>query len=387
MRVNSDRGDRVTEEAARWLGLLLDGNGGSSEFFAWLEESPRHVEEFLFVLADAQDLAALSPAQRLGIEELSRTLGSDASESNVVPFPSETASEPKTAPTHDVAGVPTASGRARVSRKPLIGWSLGIAASLFIAIGAAWWLDGPGAWTTYTTEVGEQRAVELADGSVVHLNTDSAVSVRMTDSARDVRLVRGEALFSVERDPGRPFLVRTSNAVIQAIGTRFNVYSRADRTQVAVIEGLVQLSNRANTAESSPASSIENSGSSAVAHDAESNRPTASAEFVGAGETADVSRTGKVSHPRAVDPVKAVAWRQRRLVFEDDSLGEIAAEFNRYNATVKIRVVGDAATAERFSGTFDADAPEAMMQALAGDSTFRVERVENDIVISPRLSE
>ncbi|MCP6755955.1 FecR domain-containing protein, partial [Klebsiella pneumoniae] len=89
-------------------------------------------------------------------------------------------------------------------------------------------------WRTYTTARGELRSVELADGSVVHINTQSRIDVNLSPRAREVRLVGGEALFKVQRDTTRPFLVYSGNAVIQAIGTQFNVRLQQTDTTVSV---------------------------------------------------------------------------------------------------------------------------------------------------------
>jgi len=369
MMTRIDDETRITQEAARWFGSLIDSNARRADFFRWLEESPRHVEEFLFILADAQDLALLTGKQRQRIDELSREIGSDASASpNVVPLCRDAPVHFASATTRDVettSGAPPPHwqpGARRLIRR----WTAALAALLLLTVGVSWWLTGPGSWRTYSTEIGEQRALELADGSVVDLNTNSSVTVRLTDTSRTVRLLRGEALFSVKHDPRRPFLVHTSSAVIQAIGTRFNVYRRDGRTQVAVIEGLVQVSDATDLTSAVRAST------------------TPTRQFLNAGEGADVSDSGNVSEPKSVDAARAVAWRQRRLVFEEDTLGEIAAEFNRYNAAVKIRVDEEVAGEEHFSGTFDADAPEAMMQALAGDLALEVTRAGNEIVIRRR---
>jgi len=74
------------------------------------------------------------------------------------------------------------------------------------------------------------------------------------------------------------------------------------------------------------------------------------------------------------------------LIFEDNTLASIASEFNRYNPKLKIRVVGDIAATQRFSGTFNADAPEAIMQALNDVPTLRVDHLGREIVIQPRIS-
>jgi transmembrane sensor len=358
----------VTDEAARWFGELLEGNRRRTEFLAWLEESPRHVEEFLHVMADAQDIAQLSVTQQARIDELSAELGTNGDEgSNVVPLSSRQAVLKHT---NDHVR------RAR-SRHGLKYWVLaGIAAAAVLVVIALPWLLDLERSQTYLTRLGEQRAVQLADGSTIQMNTDSEIVVHLTDGARRVKLVRGEALFSVEHDARRPFLVESGNAVIQAIGTRFDVYRRARGIRVAVLEGLVQVSEAGSDAP-------------IPEHHSESKRslPTqtgAAVQLLAAGQGTELSNRGELSKPVAVDTKKTEAWRQRRLVFENDSLADIASDFNRYNAHIKIFVLDDGARDQQFSGTFDADDPEAITQALALDPTLQVERARNDIVIRSR---
>src|SRR5262249_13837131 len=75
----------------------------------------------------------------------------------------------------------------------------------------------------HATSVGEQRPFDLPDGSVVYLNTHSKIALHFSRHEREIRLLDGEALFKVARDTSRPFRVRTDDAVIQALGTEFNV--------------------------------------------------------------------------------------------------------------------------------------------------------------------
>jgi transmembrane sensor len=77
-----------------------------------------------------------------------------------------------------------------------------------------------------------------------------------------------------------------------------------------------------------------------------------------------------------------LAWRQRRLVFHDARLADVAAEFNRYNRT-KIRVEGEAQEI-LLSGIFDADRPPALMLYAAGNPKLAVEPAGNDWVIRDR---
>ncbi|MEP9370460.1 FecR domain-containing protein [Xanthobacter sp. VNH20] len=56
----------------------------------------------------------------------------------------------------------------------------------------------------YIAPVGERRTVALGDGSMVELNTDTAMAVDLQAGRRSVRLFRGKAFFQVTHDPQRP---------------------------------------------------------------------------------------------------------------------------------------------------------------------------------------
>jgi transmembrane sensor len=191
------------------------------------------------------------------------------------------------------------------------------------------------------------------------LNTHSRVALRFSNQLREVRLLQGEALFRVHHDATRPFRVYTADAVIQAVGTQFNVYERADGTEVAVIEGRVSV-----TAESHPPREI-------------------ATRSVGASEEAHVARSGQVSVRSAPDVSDVLAWRERRLVFKQETLGRIVSEFNRYSDR-QIRLEGADAKSRLFSGVFDVDDPESLAQVLTRDATLSVRNSDNGIVISSR---
>ncbi len=254
------------------------------------------------------------------------------------------------------------------ARKPARGrWRAGLAAAA--AIGAvaviAWWgvsvlgLTGQ----EVSTRIGEQRVLALEDGSTVFVNTQSRVRVRLSNRARDIQLLAGEALFKVEPDPLRPFRVHAGDATIRAIGTQFNVHRGPAGTQVAVIEGRVEISS-----EPGP------------------ERPAARTALA-AGEEASIAASKPVVKRAAADLEKTTAWRQRRLVFRLEPLADIAAEFNRYNRAPRIRVEGDVTRERRLSGVFDADDPQAFAAMLGGDETLTIATMDGEIVIRGRGNE
>ncbi|WEK28351.1 MAG: FecR domain-containing protein [Candidatus Pseudomonas phytovorans] len=115
-----------------------------------------------------------------------------------------------------------------------------------LATPAAWlaWRETP--WQQWTadarTAVGEQRALTLADGSQVLLNTDTAIDITFDARQRRIDLLAGEILLTSAKDPAtpaRPLLVRTLHGQATALGTRFSVRIDGGLTRVAVLEGAV----------------------------------------------------------------------------------------------------------------------------------------------------
>ena len=91
---------------------------------------------------------------------------------------------------------------------------------------------------------GGEYSVMLADGTKVHLNSDSKLRypVTFTRSERRVYL-EGEAYFEVSRDERHPFIVEGKDFAVQVLGTSFNIsnYKDDDVSRVVLLEGSVQV--------------------------------------------------------------------------------------------------------------------------------------------------
>src|SRR5688500_14384678 len=201
------------------------------------------------------------------------------------------------------------------------------AALSFVAIGSAvyGWQHLNGERAHYSTQVGEQRSITLGDGSVVFLNTDSQISIRMTQDERRIALTRGEARFTVAKDPKRPFTVTTPHADVRALGTVFNVQIGARSTAVAVLEGRIEVRGNANAGAN--AAGLVSVGSA----DLEDLEHTAQRIVLQTGEQAAVTTAGDIV-PNAGPPIDRVkAWPDGRLIFRHETLGELVEEFNRYH--------------------------------------------------------
>lgn len=361
---------RIAAEAARWHRALERGGAEErAEFAAWVKASPRHLREFLFMEALEAAAENIDPERRMELQ----TDFAEA-ENNVVAL--------------------REGGEGNIAERPHRRLSAGAwlvaAAAASVMLALAWWQipEVLGGWQRYATSIGEQRTIELEDGSVLQLNAQSRVRVRFSPRSRDIRLLDGEALFNVAHDATRPFRVHTEDAVIRAVGTQFDVYRRSGDTTVSVLEGRVEIVKQANkSADAVPHTDPASGTAGAVASEgAVMKRATISDSptQLSAGEAAHIQRNGVIKRVTVVDVADATAWRQRRLVFREESLGQIAAEFNRYNRTPQIRVEGETVRARRYGGTFDADDPESLIKFVTRKGDLQIERETGRIVIRER---
>lgn len=353
---------RLADEAAEWLFRLEDGSAEDKRAFVrWLKNSKDAADEVL--LAKSTDIL-LHRLLRDGSIDLAE-LRSD--ERNVIAL-----AEGVAAPDGSHAekeGLRQANAvKRRVPRwAGILGAGAAIAAVLTMVFIAPSFMPQWLHPNVYVTSIGEQRAIELVDGSAISINAKSRLRVAYSEHAREVYLESGQAMFTVAKDAARPFRVHVGGSIVQAIGTKFDIRRRAERINVAVVEGTVQITADVAAARNNMALA-----------------ELAAATQVSAGEGVSVAGAGHITPPMPINVADVSAWQQRRLVFADNTLAEIAEEFGRFNRTPHLRIEGEALRARRFSGVFDADAPEALLVYLSADDTIAFDRQDDEIVIRPR---
>ena len=225
-------------------------------------------------------------------------------------------------------------------------WPAAIAASLAL-VSVPLYQSFTGA-ETYATAVGGFQRLPLADGSRVDLNTDSRLDVAYSEAVRRLDLEQGEAFFKVAKNAKRPFVVHAGAWRVTAVGTAFTVKLRGGDIDVVVTEGRVRIDPPA--ADGVPA------------------RPV----FASAGQVATVTGTTPVVRPLDAASIDmAMSWRDGLLIFERKPLGEVAAEFNRYNQ-IKL-VVDPSATGVVVDGSFRATNVAGFLRLL--EQGFGVESV------------
>jgi len=321
----SRRQDRITDEAALWFVRAQDPDFTASdgeEFASWLAASAEHVQAYLSVASVTHDIREATAAY--DVDELVELAREAADDRNVVALPAFDASSAMSvgdeySSAADVAAVE--EGKVR-SRRPVF-WATAASAVLAVIAGTFGFLQltAPDP-DLYATGVGEQVSFPLGDGSVVTLNAQSTLRVVYSDRFRDIRLLAGEAMFDVEKDPDRAFRVITDRAVIQAVGTQFNVRSRGGGTTVTVVEGVVDV-------QSTPGPSLSPGAVAQVPATADPPSTVSEPRRLTVGQQARVDG-GEVAVIEA-SVRKATSWRERRLVFEAWALEDVVAEFNLYN--------------------------------------------------------
>ena len=320
------RGDKMRREAAEWLVKLdnqLDRGGLSAAERAalrrWLGQNPEHGEILQRQAALWGDMDMLAARART-----------------------------------------RARPRPRWFRAPAFALAtLGALAIGFIGLRFLSVSGDPVAERLYATAVGEQREERLADGSRVHLNTDSLITVQFGAGERRVRLLRGEAAFDVVHDPERPFSVYAQNRIVTALGTRFTVRLGADNVQVAVATGKVAL-GRTSPGSASPGP-VRRPAAQAAAE------PAQEVMFLVQGQRAELPLADNAAPVlTAMDKQareRTFSWLQGRLIFDDERLATIVAEVSRYTA-VQVTIAPELGDI-RLSGRFKTGDTEALLEALA----------------------
>jgi transmembrane sensor len=310
------------ERAAHWCVIMQSGAPTAAEkkgFADWINENPLHLQEYRAVLSlwtEAADYgAALDPT------------------SDVI----------RLYPAHKGVIAKDADGRGR----RFYGFFMAMKGGLLVSQ-IADNLFGP-AVEPFQTRKGESRTIALDDGSVIQLNTLSKLEVRFSPHERTIMMLEGEAYFDVAKDPQRPFVVRTDKASVQAVGTEFNVRLRPDDLAVTVVEGKVMLRQiKADDAKQTKAWETSLSR----------NEQAVLSRFDGGADNDPLIRRSD-----DVPLEKVVSWRQNKLIFEAARLGDVVADFNRYN-TMEIILADEDLADLSISGVFDSRDPEAFSHTL-----------------------
>lgn len=335
----------VDEAAERWLIRIQSPSFSQSEeqtFFQWLESSPANQAAYLRAEALWHSLGHSS--------ELDQRL-------EAYPLTSKS------------------PNRFRKTRS----WKPWLAFATAATIAAVTFLPNWSNWQgqQMQTGKGEQLQLSLSDGSRIQLNTQSSMHIDMRENYRLLELEQGEAYFDIAHDPKRPLIVKTQGAYVRVLGTRFNVYSDQERTQVTVVEGKVDVST-------------DKEFSELRQHDYQSKRVLTANEqvqlnyleannwfedFIG---NTPASKRGDVMQVNSDD---VLAWQRGEAIYNGSSLNEVIQDLNRYYAG-EIRLQDDSLGKSTLVAALRLDNKGAALDTLASSLSLEiVELADGEILL------
>ncbi len=316
----SDDARRADDEAVEWVLLLRedpDDPDLRARFDAWLAASPLNAAAWADT-AHAYDRAgdarpAFAPPVRT------------AEDRPVLPV----GPVPRARP---AGRRPRASGRRMPSPRALV--AAAVAACLALAAAPGVLLRVEADHLTGTAEVGD---VALADGSAVSLAPGSAIAVTYAGNRRQVRLLKGEALFDVRHDPSRPFYVEAGGITTMVLGTAFDVRLDAGAATTRVVRGKVR---------------VDYAGAA----------PPVSEQLV-AGDGVRVGFDGTVTR-LGQPPEQVAAWRDGRIIVRDRPAAEVVDALRPWFRGI-IVVRGESFGRQRVTGLYNAADPAEALRGLA----------------------
>ena len=301
----------IEAQAARLLARLNSDPTAEdeAEICAWVESDPRHGVAF------ARAEAAWEEAERLK---------SAAADVTLPPL----------------AQIVSEEQQRRLSRNIMIAAAVAVALFIIAAVVTIHTFTGV---NRYETAIGQMRDIALADGSTLHLNSGSEAEVRFTGNGRKVRVLKGEASFDVAHDPSRPFEVEARSAIIRAVGTAFNVRLRPSLVELTVTRGAARVRCATGTPH------MVEAGRGAIIQPRNIALTTLGSRIVG----------------------QRVAWRDRIVELDGETVEQAAGEFNRYR-TAPILIGDTRVSSLRIGGRFRTTDSREFLSALQLSLPVRV---------------
>jgi transmembrane sensor len=322
---------RPSDQALRWFVLLRSGDATESDwarFQSWLEAKESHRHELRKLQRVWMDLDKVKPLLR---DQLRQTV--------TAPSAAPTWPQPFRSATRRWTGV----------------WdSPALAASLLLLIAGIWWAS-VSTVMEYRTAKGEQRTIQLPDGSTLRLNTDTSVRTELSFLRRTVILEKGEVFFVVSHEKRRPFDVRVGHGTVRDIGTRFIVRKQDEKVTVTVVEGSVEVRT------SSLLSGLE------------------SRQVLRAGEQLSYAQNA-VSPVTMPSLATSMAWLEGKIMFEARPLAELIQEISRYQEG-EIQILDPDLTYRQVSGAFGIHDQDSFLKALGRAVPVKISRVNKHLVI------
>ncbi|MGQ9370203.1 FecR family protein [Azospirillum sp. ST 5-10] len=323
----ADGRDPVDDAAQDWFLRLSSGDVAEADrraFAAWREADPRHAAAYAEIEGLWHEVApleaAFAPRGRAGPRQEAPAVGRQ---------------------------------RARPWRRPTL--AAGVAGACLALLVTTGIVQPMGMLADHYSGIGHRHVLTLPDGTVAHLNTDTAIDVAYSPGLRQVRLLRGEAYFEVRKDAARPFEVAAEGGRTTAVGTAFVVRDAGAAAVVTVAEGTVRVD--------SPAAAGVERG-----------------VLVTAGQQVRYGAGDRPGTVRTLDPATETAWLRGQIVIRNRPLADALAEIGRYRAG-RIVLLRDGSDLQPVTARVALDDLDGGIDALAATHGLSVTRLTPYLVI------
>ena len=343
----------ITGEACAWIAQLETGEltrADRAAFREWIQRSPQHTNEIKRLAALSADLNVLT----------------------------EMADPIERAAAHYL---PVLRRRKRrvPARSMLVAAGLATAA---VVVATRGFLAGPAIelqQASFATAVGEQREIQLVDGTGILLNTDSELRVDYTREVRRVELVNGEAYFDVRPNAVRTFLVEANGRLVRAVGTEFAVKVLKSDFSVTVVEGRVELTGIDGAS----------SRSDGVIGQVGQPETRGASVMVDAGQRFRLASAGAVAEVVVQSPremQRALSWQEGIHDFSETPLEDVIREVNRYSP-LKVEIADPALRSIEFGGIFRIGDMQPLLHALETSYGVNVQHLGANRVLLTRAAD
>lgn len=200
-------------------------------------------------------------------------------------------------------------------------------------------------WQEVQTLKGEQRQLQLSDGTLIYLNTESSIQYPEVFEGNERRVILdGEAFFDVARDTLKPFIISLPEGGIQVLGTSFNVKAYADDSKIET---------------------TVSSGKVAFLKPDENSLST----FIQPNEKLSYTKKDKSITKEQTEVEHSLAWMNNKIVFQAQSLEEIAEALEHY-FEIEIYFQNEQLRNCTLTGSFHKDSYQDILNTLAMTNTF-----------------
>lgn len=275
----------------------------------------------------------------------------------------------------DMTGVEESPVRIKPFVRRKMFWASGIAAAALIVWFVAFYVPEKNvasqsvAQNTVSTKRGSKSKIQLPDGTQVWLNADSKITYneKFQGTLREVQLT-GEAFFDVTRDETRPFVIHTNAIDIKVLGTAFNVRSYDDEknTETSLIHGSVEITLRDNPDKKI----VLKPNEKLIVHNKDMQLVAPKPEGVKKEPRFPLLTLGKINYEKKDSSVIETLWVKNKLAFDGEAFEDVALKIERW-FDVKVIIRDEKLKKETFSGVFDDESLQVVMEALQITGKFR----------------